>query len=155
MTLAGHKRAPAASPPMSGRGTADRVEGDGISFPLSLNARVVLARLECARSRSELVDALAYDLGFELRELARLVGGDIDVFARWDAKDNPPAAERLDDLGDLAERLIRSGKFHPDLATGWLRSRNRVLNWQRPLDALRDQGYLPVRSAVDAALELT
>lgn len=138
MMLVGRRRAPAASPPMSGRGTAD------------LNARVVLARLECVRARSELIDVLAHDFGFELPELALLVGASTDAFVRWDSKDYPPTAERLDDLADIAAQLLGRSKLEPQLITGWFRSRNCLLDWQRPLDVLRLNGYLRTVEAVDA-----
>lgn len=113
-------------------------------------ARVALARLQGARSRRELIHTLEHDLGLELGELALLAGVDTATIAQWDQGENPPTAERLDDLGDIAVQLIGNGKLGPLRATGWLRSRNRLLGGHRPLDVLRCQGYRSVIPAVDA-----
>ena len=120
------------------------------SADFDFNAQAALARLEGALSRRELIDALEHDLGLELGELALLAGVDTATIAQWDKGANPPRAERLDDLGDIAAQLIGNWKLDPLRVTGWFRSRNRLLGWQRPLDVLRRQGYRSVIPAVDA-----
>jgi DNA-binding transcriptional regulator YiaG len=147
MRFSGRRRASAASPPISGRGTADQTEEDVASS----NARRVLDQLAACPSRPELIQILTREFGLADEELARLSGFSRDAVARWDEKDNP-AAERLDDLGDIAALLIRSANVPPGLVAGWLRSRNRSLGWQRPLDVLRLEGYLHLAEAVDALL---
>jgi len=82
------------------------------------------------------------------RELAKIAGVDTDLIGR----DDPPTAERLDDLGDIVALLIREAEFDPHSIVGWLRSRNRTLDWQRPLEVLRLEGYLRLVDAVDALL---
>ncbi len=131
---------------MSGRDTTtpatDRLDPE---------VRAVLGKLEGVRPRAELIETLSRDLGLEDRELATLVGVGTETIGQWDEKHNSPAAERLDDLADIAALLIRRAGLRPRSVAPWLRSRNPSLAWARPLDALRQQGYLPVLDAADTA----
>jgi hypothetical protein len=111
----------------------------------------VLAKLEGEHSRPGLIQTLSRELRLESHELATLVGVSTETIIWWDEKDSPAAAERLDDLGDVAALLIRDGELHPSSVAGWFRSRNRDLSLQRPLDVLRCQGYLRVLKAAEAA----
>jgi transcriptional regulator with XRE-family HTH domain len=131
---------------MSGRGTPNSV-AEQLASP---DVQSMLDLLEAVPSRSMLIQILTRRIGLEVEELARLGGFNADAIAQWDAKDNPPAAERLDDLADIVALLMRDVGLSPASITGWLRSRNRALDQQRPLDVLRLGGYLRTAEAVDA-----
>jgi hypothetical protein len=96
-----------------------------------------------------LIQILTREIDLEMEELAKLSGFSVEAIAQWDAKDDSPAAERLDDLGDIVVLLMRAG-LSPGSIAGWLRSRSRFLDQQRPLDVLRLSGYLRTVEAIDA-----
>jgi len=62
--------------------------------------------------------------------------------------ERPPG---LDDLRAIADMLIRRGGLAPPSVAGWLRSRNRGLDCERPLDVLKKGEFLLVRRAAEAA----
>jgi hypothetical protein len=146
MKFAGRKRAPAISPPMSGRGTSLQAKA-----PFDRNPRDVLDKLEGDHSLAGLIQTLSQDFSLDEDELAILAGVSTETVVQWARADDAPCVERLDDLGDIAALLIRDGGMGPRSVTAWLRSRNRDLSWSRPLDVLRRRGFLPVHGAAEAA----
>lgn len=122
---------------------------------LDVDPQWVLAGLECDNSLASLALTLIYDLGFEEWELAMLTGVSRAELATESGKKNAtPHMDRLDDLAAIAALLIRNGGISPGLAPLWFRSSNPDLRGARPLDALRERGFLPVYSAAETACEV-
>jgi transcriptional regulator with XRE-family HTH domain len=123
--------------------------------PSSLDppTKAVLAKLHETSPLSEQLQALSKDLHLRDRELMALAGVSRATLARWRKEGDAERPPQLDDLRVIAVKLIQSGALRPSSVAGWLRSRNRGLDWQRPLDVLRDKEEFPfVLSAAEAAI---
>jgi hypothetical protein len=119
---------------------------------LDTPTKAVLAKLHETSPLSAQLQALSKDLHLRDRELMALAGVSRATLARWRKVGDAERPQQLDDLRVIAIKLIESGAVQPSSVAGWLRSRNRGLDWQRPLDALRDKEEFPqVFSAVEAA----
>jgi transcriptional regulator with XRE-family HTH domain len=118
---------------------------------LSPEAEAVLRKLDEASPLSEQLQALTKDLRLRDRELTALSGVSRATLSRWRKEGDAERPPALDDLRVIAILLIRSGAMRPRSVAGWLRSRNRGLSWQRPLDVLRDEEFSLVLSAAEAA----
>lgn len=119
---------------------------------LDPDALSIIRRLRGRYSRWDLIQVLHLDIGLRTSELADLAGVSSEVILKWDERDNRPSAERLDDLGDLVTLLLETGRFRPDKAADWLRCPNPAFSFQRPLDVLRQDGYLSVVIAAGTVL---
>jgi transcriptional regulator with XRE-family HTH domain len=120
----------------------------------SLNpaAKAVLAKLHETSPLSEQLQAFSKDLRLRDRELMALAGVSRATLARWRKEGDSERPPQLDDLRAIAIKLIQSGALRPSSVAGWLRSRNRGLDWQRPLDVLRNkEEFTLVLSAAEAA----
>jgi transcriptional regulator with XRE-family HTH domain len=129
-------------------------QGQGKAQQPSLDAytKAVLAKLHEKSPLSDQLQALSKDLHLRDRELVALAGVSRATLARWRKEGTTERPPRLDDLRVIALELIRGGALRPSSVAGWLRSRNRGLDWQRPLDVLRDKEEFPlVLRAVEAA----
>jgi hypothetical protein len=127
----------------------NRGDTDGPSLPPRTEA--VLAKLSETSPLSEQLQALTKDVGLRDRELMKLAGISRATLARWRKEGDAERPPAFDDLRVIAVLLIRSGAMRPPSVAGWLRSRNRGLNWNRPLEILRDGDFSPVLSAAEAA----
>lgn len=129
----------------------DIEQGDEEGPSLPGNALAVLERLGEASPLSDQLRAFGKDIGLRDRELMGLAGVSRATLSRWRKEgegERPPA---LDDLRVIAALLIRSGAIRPQSVAGWLRSRNKGLDWNRPIDVLRDGDFAAVLSAAEAA----
>ena len=96
----------------------------------------VLVKLEEISPLSVQLGALTKQVGMRDVELAKLASVSRATLARWrkeGSSERPPA---LDDLRAIVVLLIGTGAMNPRSVAGWLRSRNRGLDWNRPLDVL-------------------
>ncbi len=118
---------------------------------LDPDAQAVLVKLDEASPLSEQIQAFSKDLRLRDRELMALAGVSRATLARWRKQGDAERPPQLDDLRVIAILLIRSGVMRPRSVAGWLRSRNRGLSWQRPLDVLRENEFSLVLSAAEAA----
>lgn len=118
---------------------------------LDSDALSVLAKLEEASPLSEQLQAFTKELRLRDRELMALAGVSRATLSRWRKKGDAERPPQLDDLRVIAMLLIRSGAVRPQSVAGWLRSRNRGLSWERPLDVLREKEFSLVLSAAEAA----
>jgi transcriptional regulator with XRE-family HTH domain len=86
-------------------------------------------------------------------EIATATGADQRTVRRWWHKGSSPTQYRhqLDDLRAIAE--ILSVTLKEDAIGSWLRSRNRYLEYERPLDALGRGEFDAVRDAAFAFVE--
>jgi transcriptional regulator with XRE-family HTH domain len=114
-------------------------------------AQAVLDKLDEASSLSEQLQALTKDIGLRDRELIKLTGVSRATLARWRKSGDAERPPALDDIRVIAVQLIRSGSLRPQSVAGWLRSRNRGLSWQRPLEVLEAGDFSLVLSAAEAA----
>jgi transcriptional regulator with XRE-family HTH domain len=118
---------------------------------LDVATKAVLAKLHEKSPFSDQLQALSKDLRLRDRELMALAGVSRATLARWRKEGGNQCPPKLDDLRVIAIELIQSGALRPSSVAGWLRSRNRGLDWQRPLDVLRDKEEFPaLLSAVEA-----
>jgi len=118
---------------------------------LDAEAMAVLAKLDEASPLSQQLHAFSKDLHLRDRELMALADVSRATLARWRKEGNAERPPQLDDLRVIAMLLIRSGALRPASVAGWLRSRNRGLSWQRPLDVLGEKEFPLVLSAAEAA----
>lgn len=126
--------------------------GEAKQPSLDSPTKAVLAKLHEKSPLSDQLQALSKDLHLRDRELMALAGVSRATLARWRKEGTNKCPPKLDDLRVIAIELIQSGALRPSSVAGWLRSRNRGLDWQRPLDVLRDKEEFPVvLSAVEAA----
>lgn len=121
--------------------------------PASLDAesQTLLAKLDEASPLSDQLHAFSKGLGLRDRELMSLAGVSRPTLARWRKEARAERPPGLDDLRAIADMLIRRGGLTPPSVAGWLRSRNRGLDWERPLDVLREGEFSLVRRAAEAA----
>jgi hypothetical protein len=124
---------------------------DATYLSLDRESRAVLAKLDEASALSEQLHVFSKDLGLRDRELMALTGVSRPTLARWRKGAKGERPPRLDDLRAIVDMLIRRGGLTPPSVAGWLRSRNRGLDWERPLDVLREGQFPPVRRAAEAA----
>jgi transcriptional regulator with XRE-family HTH domain len=118
---------------------------------LDAPTKAVLAKLHETSPLSEQLQALSKDLRLRDRELMELAGVSRATLARWRKEGDAERPPQLDDLRVIAIKLIQSGALRPASVAGWLRSRNHGLDWQRPLDVLREGEFPLVLSAAEAA----
>ncbi|HET8861622.1 MAG TPA: hypothetical protein VFM94_00035 [Solirubrobacterales bacterium] len=118
---------------------------------LDSSTKEVLAKLHETSPLSEQLHAFSKDLHLRDRELMALAEVSRATLARWRKAGDAERPPRLDDLRVIAVELIQSGALRPSSVAGWLRSRNRGLDWQRPLDVLREKEFPLVLSAAEAA----
>jgi uncharacterized protein (DUF2384 family) len=87
-------------------------------------------------------------------DIARATGVASSTARAWLARTRSPgrtnAAERLVELSAIVERLVRV--IDPEYIPVWMRKPNPALGDRKPLDVIREGGYLEV-SRVVAALE--
>ena len=111
----------------------------------------VLAKLNGASPLAEQLQAFSKDIGLRDRELMKLADVSRATLSRWRKEGDAQRPEALDDIRVIAVLLIESGAMRPPLVAGWLRSRNRGLSWQRPLDVLKEGDFSLVITAAEAA----
>jgi uncharacterized protein (DUF2384 family) len=97
------------------------------------------------------LDRVQAELGLSDPELAAALGVSADVLRRWRSAAAAPGAEpsrRLRQLATVAAHL--SETFAAPGGSRWLRSENRYLGGQRPIDALRVGEFDRVEAALEA-----
>jgi transcriptional regulator with XRE-family HTH domain len=117
---------------------------------LDPDAQEVLAKLDESSPLSEQLRTFSKDLRLRDRELTALAGVSRATLARWRKDGDGERPPQLDDLRVIAILLIRSGALRPRSVAGWLRSRNRGLAWQRPLEVLGRKEFSRVLSTAEA-----
>lgn len=117
---------------------------------LDADAEAVLAKLQEASPLCQQLQAFTKDLRLRDRELMALAGVSRATLSRWRKEADAERPPALDDLRVIALLLIRSGAVRPRSVAGWLRSRNRGLAWERPLDILRAGEFELVLAAAEA-----
>jgi hypothetical protein len=130
--------------------TSKRPEGT-TAASLDAESQALLAKLDEASPLSDQLHAFSKGLGLRDRELMRLADVSRPTLARWRKEARAERPPGLDDLRAIADMLIRKGGLMPTSVAGWLRSRNRGLDWERPLDVLREGQFPLVRRAAEAA----
>lgn len=91
-------------------------------------------------------------IGLRLAEIAyasRVSEQTVRNWKRINSYDRPP---HYDELRATAHQLLRSETISPRLIGAWFRSRNRGLGYERPLEAIRNDGFVQVMR-VAAGLE--
>jgi transcriptional regulator with XRE-family HTH domain len=111
----------------------------------------ILVRLDESSPLRDQLAALKTDLGFRDRELMRLAGVSRATLSRWRREGDAERPPEIDDLRAIVALLIRCGAMRPRSVAGWVRSRNRGLNDQRPLEALAAGEFRRVMKAAEAA----
>jgi hypothetical protein len=97
---------------------------------------------------------MAHDvLALTAEEIATATGADQRSVRRWWHNGSSPTRYRsqLDDLRAIAE--ILSQTMHEQAIGSWLRSRNRYLGYDRPLEALGRGEFDKVKEAAFAYVE--
>jgi transcriptional regulator with XRE-family HTH domain len=92
-------------------------------------------------------------LALSAEEIATATGADQRTVRRWWNGGSSPTRYRrqLDDLRAVAE--ILSATMREEAIGSWLRSRNRYLGYERPLEALGRDEFGKVREAATAFVE--
>lgn len=113
----------------------------------------VLLKLDESAPLSVQLESMTRDIGLRDVELADLAGVSRATLARWRKEGGSERPHPLDDLRAIAVLLIRTGAMNPKSVSGWLRSRNVGLDWNRPLDVLKGgtDNFPLVLSAAEAA----
>lgn len=134
---------------MEGTQTSSSPQHSAIDEP----AAEVLLKLGESVPLSVQLETLTKDIGMRDVELADLAGVSRATLARWRKEGGSERPHALDDLRAIAVLLIGTGAMSPKSVSGWLRSRNVGLDWNRPLDALKGgtNNFSLVLSAAEAA----
>jgi len=92
-------------------------------------------------------------LALSAEEISTATGADQRTVRRWWHNGSSPTRYRrqLDDLRAIAE--ILSMTMRDEAIGSWLRSRNRYLDYERPLEALGRDEFDKVREAAFAFVE--
>jgi transcriptional regulator with XRE-family HTH domain len=115
----------------------------------------VVKEIEQAREPAEAARMAHRVLALTADEIATATGADQRTVRRWWHNGSSPTQYRrqLDDLRAIAE--ILSASLKKEAIASWLRSRNRYLRYERPLDALGRGEFDEVREAAFAYVEGT
>ena len=115
----------------------DKWEGDPLAESAPLGAQL-----------SFMHDAI----GLSDREFAFVAGVSPSTARRWRLSGQGERPMAIDDLCAIVRELRHGEAFSPKLIGGWLRSRNRGLGMDRPLDALRNGNFAEVFRVAQAAI---
>jgi transcriptional regulator with XRE-family HTH domain len=116
----------------------------------------VVKEIEEAREPAEAARMARRVLALTAGEIATATGADQRTVRRWWRNNGSSPTQyrrQLDDLRAIAAILSRSLK--KEAIASWLRSRNRYLRYERPLDALGRGEFDEVREAAYAYVEGT
>lgn len=91
-------------------------------------------------------------VGIKDRELAFIGSVSVSTARRWRRKGVGERPIPLDDLRFIVREMRDGSALSPTLIGGWLRSRNRGLGMDRPIDALRNRDFEGVLRAAEAAI---
>ncbi|HEY6144928.1 MAG TPA: hypothetical protein VIV13_01530 [Solirubrobacterales bacterium] len=113
----------------------------------------VVKEIEQAREPADAALMAHQLLALTADEIATATGADQRTVRRWWHNGSSPTQYRrqLDDLRAIAE--ILSATLKEDAIGSWLRSRNRYLKYERPLEALGRGEFNEVREAAFAYVE--
>jgi transcriptional regulator with XRE-family HTH domain len=109
--------------------------------------------IELAREPAEAARMAHQVLALTADEIATATGADQRTVRRWWHDGSSPTRYRrqLDDLRAIAE--ILSQTMHKEAIGSWLRTRNRYLRYERPLESLGRGEFDKVREAAFAYVE--
>jgi len=102
---------------------------------------------------------LRENYGLTEDDVARATGASLSAVRRWNkaAADEQPARrangyhEKIDDLRSIIQ-ILASAYPSPEFVRVWLRSRSRLLGYERPIDVLATRnGFARVAEAAHAA----
>lgn len=112
-----------------------------------------LSKIEQAHEPAEAARMAHNVLALSAGEIATATGADQRTVRRWWHNGSSPTRyrDRLDDLRAIAE--ILSATLHEEAIGSWLRSRNRYLKYERPLEALGRGEFDKVREAAFAFVD--
>jgi hypothetical protein len=94
---------------------------------------------------------LRREYGFAEGDFARATGASVATVRRWTSA-RPAGRSRYDDaLRDLAAIVaLLSQELEPPYVLDWLLGRSKALDWQHPLDTLREpEGFERVKAAAE------
>jgi hypothetical protein len=91
-------------------------------------------------------------IGLSDREFAFVASVSASTARRWRRSGEGERPMAIDDLNSIVRALRDGNAFSPKLIGGWLRSRNRGLGMDRPLDALRNGNFEEVFRVTQAAI---
>ena len=113
----------------------------------------VLVNLEASSSLASQLRTLTKEVGLKDAELAQVAGVSRATLARWRKEGDSERPPALDNLRTIVVLLIGTGAMRPRSVSGWLRSRNTGLYWNRPLEVLGagDENFPLVMRAAEAA----
>jgi DNA-binding Xre family transcriptional regulator len=111
----------------------------------------LLEKLSETSPLSAQLDALTTGVGLRSRELVAVANVSRATLSRLRRDDGAERPVQLDDLRAIVSYMLGTGALRPRSVGGWLRSRNKGLGLQRPLDVLADGEFALVLSAAEAA----
>jgi hypothetical protein len=113
----------------------------------------VLREIEEAREPADAARMAHSVLALTADEIGTATGADERTVRRWWNDGSSPTRYRrqLDDLRAIAE--ILSTTMQDEAIGSWLRSRNRYLDYERPLELLGEAKFDEVREAATAYVE--
>lgn len=113
----------------------------------------VLKEIEQAYEPAAAAQMAHKTLALTADEIATATGADQRTVRRWwrDGSSSTRYGRQLDDLRAIAE--ILAATMRKEAIGYWLRSRNRYLNYERPLEALGRGEFDQVREAAFAFVE--
>lgn len=120
--------------------------------PSSRSSHDSYGALREARPLSEQLTFIHDEIGLKDRELSRLAKVTTKTIREWRRKGEAKRSEGLDDLRAIIVFLLDAEAMEPRFIGAWLRSRNRILRGQRPLEALRDSRFAQVWDAADVEI---
>jgi Protein of unknown function (DUF2384) len=140
-------------------GAADRVSGKRIPMtttalhPVPPSAKPTSAKLNELSPPIDIVRFLQRTVRLTQKEIAHIVGADERTVRRWlspDAVGEPQRrlAQRIDDVRDLVTLLADT--LPGEQTARWMRSRNRLLDGERPIELLARGQYQQVSEVAHA-----
>jgi hypothetical protein len=100
----------------------------------------------------EQLDALRRLLRLQDRHLSQAGGVSVTTIRRWRAHGTDDLPDGLENLRAVVEEVAGSGRKSPRAIGAWLRSRNRALGFERPIDLVHDADAETVGWIVEAGL---
>jgi len=101
------------------------------------------------------IAALQDIIGLKVREIAFAASVSEQTIRNWKKADSHDRPSGYDDLRAIAERLLRAEAVDPKLIGAWFRSRNRGLDYTRPLEAIRAGEFARVRDVAESFIALS
>lgn len=100
----------------------------------------------------EQLKALRDLVGIPDRHLALAAGISTTTLRRWRSKGTDDPAEGIENLRVVVEQIAATEQKAPAAIGAWLRSRNRALGFERPLDLLKEADTETIGWIVEAGI---